>query len=86
MRAAIASTFYGNFGIEEDDIFISDGAKCDISRLQVCLVLKNCVPYLLLSVVVLTEQLFSFDISLNLKVVFGSNVTMAVQDPSYPVI
>ncbi|GMN52442.1 hypothetical protein TIFTF001_021586 [Ficus carica] len=51
LRAAIASTFYGNFGIEEDDIFISDGAKCDISRLQV---------------------------------VFGSNVTMAVQDPSYP--
>ncbi|GMJ12633.1 ABERRANT GROWTH AND DEATH 2, ARF-GAP domain 2 [Hibiscus trionum] len=51
LRAALASTFYGNLGIEEDDIFVSDGAKCDISRLQV---------------------------------VFGSNVTMAVQDPSYP--
>ncbi|KAJ6671071.1 AMINOTRANSFERASE [Salix viminalis] len=51
LRAAIASTFYGDLGIEEDDIFVSDGAKCDISRLQM---------------------------------VFGANVTMAVQDPSYP--
>ncbi|XP_017971084.1 PREDICTED: LL-diaminopimelate aminotransferase, chloroplastic isoform X2 [Theobroma cacao] len=51
LRVALASTFYSNLGIEEDDIFVSDGAKCDISRLQV---------------------------------VFGSNVTMAVQDPSYP--
>ncbi|KAK3227480.1 hypothetical protein Dsin_007342 [Dipteronia sinensis] len=51
LRAAIASTFYRDLGIEENDIFVSDGAKCDISRLQV---------------------------------VFGSNVTMAVQDPSYP--
>lgn len=51
LRAAIASTFYENLGVEESDIFVSDGAKCDISRLQV---------------------------------VFGSSVTMAVQDPSYP--
>lgn len=51
LRAAIASTFYSDLGIEEDDIFVSDGAKCDISRLQI---------------------------------VFGSDVTMAVQDPSYP--
>ncbi|GLT47585.1 hypothetical protein SLA2020_212720 [Shorea laevis] len=51
LRTAIASTFYSNLGIEEDDIFVSDGAKCDISRLQL---------------------------------LFGSNVTMAVQDPSYP--
>ncbi|KAF2320747.1 hypothetical protein GH714_030486 [Hevea brasiliensis] len=51
LRAAIASTFYGDLGIEEDDIFVSDGAKCDISRLQV---------------------------------LFGSEVTIAVQDPSYP--
>ncbi|CAO2826688.1 unnamed protein product [Amaranthus hypochondriacus] len=51
VRAAIASTFYGNLGIEEGDIFVSDGAKCDIARLQM---------------------------------LFGSDVTMAVQDPSYP--
>ncbi|KAL6989494.1 LL-diaminopimelate aminotransferase, chloroplastic, partial [Sarracenia purpurea var. burkii] len=51
LRATIASTFYGDLGIEEDDIFVSDGAKSDISRLQV---------------------------------LFGSGVSMAVQDPSYP--
>lgn len=51
LRAAIASTFYADVGIEEDDIFVSDGAKSDISRLQV---------------------------------LFGSKVSMAVQDPSYP--
>ncbi|WJX46410.1 LL-diaminopimelate aminotransferase [Trifolium repens] len=51
LRSAIASTFYPDLGIEDDDIFVSDGAKCDISRLQI---------------------------------VFGSNVKMAVQDPSYP--
>ncbi|XP_054789577.1 LL-diaminopimelate aminotransferase, chloroplastic-like [Prosopis cineraria] len=51
LRRAIASTFYSDLGIEEGDIFVSDGAKCDISRLQM---------------------------------MFGSNVTMAVQDPSYP--
>ncbi|XP_047315170.1 LL-diaminopimelate aminotransferase, chloroplastic [Impatiens glandulifera] len=51
LRATIASTYYGELGIEEEDIFVSDGAKSDISRLQV---------------------------------LFGSNVTMAVQDPSYP--
>ncbi|PIN00179.1 Kynurenine aminotransferase, glutamine transaminase K [Handroanthus impetiginosus] len=51
LRAAIASTYYADLGIDADDIFVSDGAKSDISRLQV---------------------------------LFGSNVTMAVQDPSYP--
>lgn len=51
VRAAIASSFYGNLGIEEGDIFVSDGAKCDISRLQM---------------------------------LFGSDVSIAVQDPSYP--
>ncbi|KAL6545863.1 hypothetical protein OROGR_009737 [Orobanche gracilis] len=51
LRAAIASTYYADLGIDEDDIFVSDGAKSDISRLQV---------------------------------LFGSAVTMAVQDPSYP--
>nr|VDD48096.1 unnamed protein product [Brassica oleracea] len=53
LRAALAKTYYSGLGIGEDDIFVSDGAKCDISRLQV---------------------------------MFGSNVTVAVQDPSYPVI
>ncbi|KAG7014919.1 LL-diaminopimelate aminotransferase, chloroplastic, partial [Cucurbita argyrosperma subsp. argyrosperma] len=51
VRALISKTFYSDLGIGEEDIFVSDGAKCDITRLQL---------------------------------VFGSNVSMAVQDPSYP--
>uniref|UniRef100_A0A804RM71 LL-diaminopimelate aminotransferase chloroplastic n=1 Tax=Zea mays TaxID=4577 RepID=A0A804RM71_MAIZE len=51
LRAAIAATYYTDLGIEDSDIFVSDGAKCNISRLQV---------------------------------LFGSNVTIVVQDPSYP--
>lgn len=35
LRASIASTYYADLGIQEDDIFVSDGAKSDISRLQV---------------------------------------------------
>lgn len=51
LRSQIAKTLYEN-KISAEDIFISDGAKCDIGRLQ---------------------QLF------------GPNVSIAVQDPAYPV-
>ncbi|KAF3649018.1 putative tetrapyrrole-binding protein, chloroplastic-like, partial [Capsicum annuum] len=34
LRASVASTYYGNVGLEEEEIFVSDGAKSDISRLQ----------------------------------------------------
>ncbi|KAL6296929.1 hypothetical protein ACE6H2_005071 [Prunus campanulata] len=51
LRRAIAEKFYNNMGIEGDEVFVSDGAQCDISRLQMLL---------------------------------GSNVTVAVQDPSFP--
>ncbi len=51
LRQSIAETLYQN-RIEADEIFISDGSKCDIGRLQV---------------------------------LFGSEATLAVQDPSYPV-
>ena len=51
LREKISKVFYnGKFGI--DEVFISDGAKCDIGRLQI---------------------------------LFGSDVKIAVQDPSYPV-
>ncbi|KAK9903024.1 hypothetical protein M0R45_001322 [Rubus argutus] len=53
LRMAIAEKLYHNMGIQGDEIFVSDGAQCDISRLQMLL---------------------------------GSNVTVAVQDPSFPVI
>jgi LL-diaminopimelate aminotransferase len=51
LRERISAVFYsGKFSIEE--IFISDGAKCDIGRLQT---------------------------------LFGAEIKIAVQDPSYPV-
>ncbi|GMI90908.1 eds two suppressor 5, AGD2-like defense response protein 1 [Hibiscus trionum] len=51
LRKAIAGKFYQDMGIKAEEIFVSDGAQCDISRLQLLL---------------------------------GPNVTMAVQDPSFP--
>ncbi|KAJ7567029.1 hypothetical protein O6H91_02G128800 [Diphasiastrum complanatum] len=51
MRVALAETFYGGMDIKDNEIFVSDGAKCDIARLQL---------------------------------VFGPDVSIAVQDPSYP--
>jgi len=51
LREKIASRLYHN-QIQPDEIFISDGAKCDLGRLQT---------------------------------LFGSDVTIAVQDPTYPV-
>lgn len=50
LRQKIAETFYHNL-VTAEEIFISDGSKCDIGRLQL---------------------------------LFGPEVTMAVQDPSYP--
>lgn len=51
LRERIASVFYGG-KVAADEVFVSDGAKCDIGRLQV---------------------------------LFGRDVKVAVQDPSYPV-
>jgi LL-diaminopimelate aminotransferase len=34
LRATIAGTLYGGMGIEAGEVFVSDGAKCDIGRLQ----------------------------------------------------
>lgn len=52
LRKKIAEEFYPNENIEADEVFISDGAKCDIARVQT---------------------------------LFGCDVNLAVQDPSYPV-
>ncbi|XP_022768280.1 probable LL-diaminopimelate aminotransferase, chloroplastic isoform X2 [Durio zibethinus] len=51
LRKAIAGKIYQDMGIKADEIFVSDGAQCDISRLQMLL---------------------------------GANVTVALQDPSFP--
>ncbi|XP_052189580.1 probable LL-diaminopimelate aminotransferase, chloroplastic isoform X1 [Diospyros lotus] len=51
LRDTIAETFYKDTSIKSSEIFVSDGAQSDISRLQMLM---------------------------------GCNVTMAVQDPSFP--
>lgn len=51
LREKIARVIY-NHQIKSDEVFISDGAKCDLGRLQM---------------------------------LFGSDVSIAVQDPAYPV-
>ncbi len=51
LRQKIANTFYKNL-VNSEEIFVSDGAKCDIGRLQV---------------------------------LFGGEVSVAIQDPAYPV-
>lgn len=51
LREKIARKIYGGL-VQPSEVFVSDGAKCDIGRLQV---------------------------------MFGSHVSLAVQDPSYPV-
>ncbi len=51
LRKKIAEVFYGG-RIAPDEIFISDGAKCDLGRLQV---------------------------------LFGGGISVAIQDPAYPV-
>lgn len=51
LRKAIAERFYGDMGIQGAEVFVSDGAQCDISRLQM---------------------------------LFGSNMSIAIQDPIFP--
>ncbi|CAN6296150.1 unnamed protein product [Urochloa humidicola] len=51
LRKVVAEKMYPNMGIKESEVFISDGAQCDIARLQT---------------------------------LFGPNVSIAVQDPTFP--
>ncbi|XP_020578783.1 aminotransferase ALD1 homolog [Phalaenopsis equestris] len=51
LRKVICETIYKDMGIKDNEVFVSDGAQCDIARLQL---------------------------------LFGSNVTIAVQDPTFP--
>ncbi|KAI4337741.1 hypothetical protein L6164_016119 [Bauhinia variegata] len=37
IRKAIAETFYQDMGVKENEVFVSDGAQCDISRIQILL-------------------------------------------------
>ncbi|KAG5111041.1 hypothetical protein JHK82_040264 [Glycine max] len=37
LKRAIAETFYQDKQVKENEIFVSDGAQCDISRIQMLL-------------------------------------------------
>ncbi|KAK9790129.1 hypothetical protein WJX73_000275 [Symbiochloris irregularis] len=52
LRESICSRYYAMHGLQAEEVFVSDGSKCDIGRLQV---------------------------------LFGQQMSVAVQDPSYPV-
>lgn len=52
LRESLCSRYYAQYGRQPDEIFVSDGSKCDIGRLQM---------------------------------MFGAGVSVAVQNPSYPV-
>lgn len=43
LREALASTFYPGM-VAADEVFVSDGSKCDISRLQVRAAVVLAVP------------------------------------------
>lgn len=51
LRKKIVERFYRGKNLTDNDVFVSDGSKCDISRLQM---------------------------------MFGTQKTVAIQDPSYP--
>lgn len=95
LRAAIAKSFYGGLGVDNTEIFVSDGAKCDIARLQVtCIVWNyNISTHLWCFSAFLGLQICPPSVSQNVtergrwcvQVLFGPNATMAAQDPSYPV-
>ncbi|XP_019171765.1 PREDICTED: aminotransferase ALD1 [Ipomoea nil] len=51
LRKALAETFYKDMGVKDTEVFVSDGAQADITRIQLLL---------------------------------GSDVSVAVQDPSFP--
>jgi len=51
LREKLADRFYDGLGISSSEVFVSDGSKCDISRILM---------------------------------LFGSDTTIAVQDPAYP--
>lgn len=52
LRKAVCDRFYAKCGLRPEEIFVSDGSKCDIGRLQM---------------------------------MFGKEVSVALQDPAYPV-
>lgn len=103
LRKAIAATIYKDMGIRDTEVFVSDGAQCDISRIQVTQIsssfyflflflfqkTKGALIYLFFNSLIYFYFYFyrqSMIILSLLQLLFGSNATVAVQDPTFPVI
>ena len=73
LREALCARYYAAHGRSADEIFVSDGSKCDIGRMQVHSS----------EAVQLTDLLEADERAV--QMMFGAGVSVAVQDPSYPV-
>jgi LL-diaminopimelate aminotransferase len=84
LRKAIAHEVYKNLDIKPSEVFVSDGAQCDISRLQVFI-----QSILISKKSHLFHNLFLFlrniDLCQHMQLLMGPNLRIAVQDPSFPV-
>lgn len=91
LRKVIAEKVYPDMGIKESEVFISDGAQCDIARLQVRNVLlihthpSRSSPHVCVQFQFATESHLLPPGPLCTQTLFGPNVTIAVQDPTFPV-
>lgn len=73
LRKRIAEKFYKNMGIKGEEVFVSDGAQCDISRLQM----------LLGSHVTVAVQDPSFPAYIDSSVIFGRAGNLQGQNGKY---
>lgn len=96
LRAALQKFYlklHPDTGVKASEVFVSDGAKCDIARLQVCLLFPTDFIMSYQSQARIFFVLLTFFWSNFLtesgrsmpQMMFGADVTIAVQDPSYPV-
>ena len=65
---------YPGLNIKPDEVFVSDGSKCDIGESQ----RHHCLAFWCI-----LNQVFTRAGRLN--ILFGFNAKVAVQDPAYPV-
>lgn len=90
LREAIQSSFYDGLA-QSHEVFVSDGSKCDISRLQVCIPAVRAAAWQKglpnrWCVVISNPSMWAIpDLCPgDAQVMFGPNATVSVQDPSYP--
>ncbi|RXH73663.1 hypothetical protein DVH24_016485 [Malus domestica] len=76
LREAIVKAFYKDLQIKDTEVFVSDGAQCDITRLQVLNYRFRLADARYLNTCNARSK--------GIPLLLGSEVTIAVQDPSFP--